>query len=155
MAESVKQKAMQAEYNRIEKELNHLLPLVNEANLAATELQRDLKFNTKLVKRLDPFSADHSSKTEILVKIDNNEEKYFYEWTSDKFQNRLFMIRELLEEYFDTGELPNIEKDKDPFWDPPNPILLGQSFLQLQPLGLGFENELEAAILSIDGVGGK
>jgi len=27
--------------------------------------------------------------------------------------------------------------------------------LQLEPLGLGFENELEAAILSIDGAGGK
>lgn len=155
MAESVKQKAMAAEYNRIEKELNHLLPLVNEANLASTELQRDLKFNTKLVKRLDPFSADHASKTEILVKIDNNEESYFYEWTSEKFQNRLFMIRELLEDYFDTGELPKLDKDKDPFWDPPNPILLGQSFLQLQPLGLGFENQLEAAILSIDGNSGR
>lgn len=65
------------------------------------------------------------------------------------------MIRELLEEFFDSGELPNQDKTLDPFWDPPNPLLVGQSFLSLQPLGIQFENELSAAILSIDGHGGK
>ena len=55
MAEGIRQKNLQVEYNRVEKELNQLLPLVNEANLAATELNRDLKFNTKMVKKLDPF----------------------------------------------------------------------------------------------------
>ena len=29
--------------------------MVNEANLAATELKRGIKFNTKLVKKMDPF----------------------------------------------------------------------------------------------------
>ena len=65
------------------------------------------------------------------------------------------MIRELLEEYFDTNKLPELSKEEDPFWDPPNPILIGQSFLQLEPLGLMFESNLDAAILSIDGAGGK
>lgn len=66
------------------------------------------------------------------------------------------MIRELLEEFFDSGNLPKLDKAEDPFWDPPNPILIGQSFLQLEPLGIQFENNLEkAGILSIDGQGGK
>lgn len=159
MAEGIRQKNLQAEYNRVEKELNQLLPLVNEANLAATELKRDLKFNTKMVKKLDPFLKNgnmNQGKTEILIKIDNNEEKYYYEWPADKFHNRLFMIRELLEEFFDSGNLPKLNKAEDPFWDPPNPILIGQSFLQLEPLGIQFENNLETAgILSIDGQGGK
>ena len=159
MAEGIRQKNLQAEYNRVEKELNQLLPLVNEANLAATELKRDLKFNTKMVKKLDPFLKNgnmNQGKTEILIKIDNNEEKYYYEWPAEKFHNRLFMIRELLEEFFDSGSLPKLNKAEDPFWDPPNPILIGQSFLQLEPLGIQFENNLETAgILSIDGQGGK
>jgi hypothetical protein len=46
---------LQAEYSRVEKILNEVLPLVNEANLAGQELKRDIRFNTKLVKRLDPF----------------------------------------------------------------------------------------------------
>ena len=74
--------------------------MVNEANLAATELKRDIKFNTKMVKKLDPFLKDGQMQhgtTEILVKVDNNEEKYYYEWPIDKFRNRIFMIREILE----------------------------------------------------------
>lgn len=121
----MRQKQQQAEYNLIEKQLAKLLPMVNEANLASTELKRDFKFNTKMVKKLDPFGGIGNSKTEILVKVDNNEDKYYYEWPIDKFENRLFMVRELLEEYFDNGVLPKLSKNEDPFWDPPNPILIG------------------------------
>ena len=80
--------------------------MVNEGNLAATELKRDIKFNTKMVKKLDPFLKDGQmshGNTEILVKVDNNEEKYYYEWTIDKFRNRIFMIREILDQYFENG----------------------------------------------------
>jgi len=35
MAENFRQKLLKAEYARIERELNHLVPLVNECNLAA------------------------------------------------------------------------------------------------------------------------
>ena len=146
---------MADEYNRIERELNHLLPLINEVNLAADELKRNITFKTKMLKKLDPFGKVNSGKTEIYVQINNTEEGYYYEWPVDKFENRLFMIREILEEYFDNGILPKLVKDEDPFWDPPNPILIGQSFLQLEPLSLMFENNLNASILSIDGAGGK
>ena len=143
MREKVRHKYLEAEYERIEKQLNHLLPQINEANQASNELKRKIIFSTKMVRTIDPFLKDGEishSKTDVVIIVDNQEDKYFYEWKVDKFQNRLFMIRELLE---------------DPFWDPPNPILIGQSFLQLQPLSLTVENSLDAAILSIDGHGGK
>ena len=92
-----------------------------------------------MVKRLDPFNKG-MGKTEILIKVQNNEENYYYEWGVDKFENRLFMIRELLEEFFDTGELPQKSNNEDCFWDPPNPILIGQCFLQLDALSLVFAN---------------
>ena len=143
IAEGLRQKALQFEYARVEKQLNEILPLVNEANLAATELERDIKFNTKMVKKLDPFLTNGQMKqgiTNVLVKVVNNEENYYYEWDIEKFRNRLFMIRELLEEYFDSGDLPMNEKETDPFWDPPNPIQIGQSFIQLEALGVQIEN---------------
>ena len=64
-------------------------------------------------------------RTEILVKVDNNEEKYYYEWAAEKFHNRIYMIREILEQYFDSGVRPDLSINEDPFWDPPNPILIG------------------------------
>ena len=64
------------------------------------------------------------------------------------------MIRELLDEYFDTGEKPTLSQEEDPFWDPPNPILIGQSFLSFENLSLYLENDAEVSILSLDGAGG-
>lgn len=58
LAEGIRQKALQAEYSRVEKQLGEILPLVNEANIAATDLGRDVKFNTKMVKKIDPFLKD-------------------------------------------------------------------------------------------------
>lgn len=145
LAEGLRQKALQAEYSRVEKQLGEILPLVNEANIAATDLGRSIKFNTKMVKRIDPFLKDgqmKSGQTEIVVKVDNDEDKYFYEWPAEKFRNRLYIIKDVLEEFFETGIKPVLDKDTDPFWDPPNPILIGQSFLQLEPLGYFIENHL-------------
>jgi hypothetical protein len=96
--------------------------------MAAAELKRNLKFSTKMVKRIDPFLKTgemSQGKTDILIKVDNKEDMYFYEWQADKFRNRLFMINELLEEFIDSGEIPHRDKNEDPFWDPPNPILVG------------------------------
>ena len=47
-----------------------------------------------------------NSKVEVIVRVDNKEEGYFYEWPVDKFHNRLFMIRDLLEQFFEIGEMP-------------------------------------------------
>ena len=88
MREKVRHKYLEAEYERIEKQLNHLLPQVNEANLASNELKRKMTFSTKMVRRIDPFLKDGEishSKTDVVIIVDNQEDKYFYEWTVDKF----------------------------------------------------------------------
>jgi len=152
LQEGIKRKVRQAEFNKIEKTLSTLLPMVNEANLAASELKRNIIFTTKINKSLDPFGGQGAMKTEIMVKVDNKEVNYFYEWNVEKFaETRLFMIRELLEEFFDTGNLPKLSNEEDPFWDPPNPILIGQSFLQLENLGVCVGNEMDCNILSTAG----
>ena len=80
-----------------------MLALVTEANLAVTELQRFLNFSTKTVKRIDPFqkflgqgivTKKIGGRTEVLVKVFNEEEGYYYEWPLDKFRNRVFMFRQ-------------------------------------------------------------
>lgn len=64
------------------------------------------------------------------------------------------MIRDLVNEYFDTGNLPKLPKEEDPLWDPPEPQIIGQSFLALKNLAYVFENAIEAKILSVEGQGG-
>lgn len=89
-----------------------------------------------------------------MIKIDNFEEGYYYQWPEDKFQDRVFMMRDLIEEYFETEQIPVVAKDKDPFWDPPEPQLIGQSFMSLKNLGFLVENEVDAKILSAEGSSG-
>jgi kinesin family member 13 len=64
------------------------------------------------------------------------------------------MMRDLVNEYFESGVLPDLHKDEDPFWDPPEPMLIGQSFLSLKNLSYLVENEVEAKILSSEGASG-
>jgi len=35
------------------------------------------------------------------------------------------MIREIYEDFLDTGDIPKLSRVEDPFWDPPNPIIIG------------------------------
>ncbi len=131
--------------------------MVNEANLISKELKRDVKFNVKLVKQLPETNADGTvdlPKTDIVVKIDNFEEGYYYHWPEGKFSDRVFMMRDLIEEYFETEKIPEVTKEQDPFWDPPEPQLIGQSFLALKNLGFLVENELDAKFLSSEGSSG-
>ena len=77
---------------------------------------------------MDPFlkaGALSQGPTDVIIKVENNEEKYFYEWTIDMFKDRIILIREILDDYFETGKKPTLTKSEDPFWDPPNPIMIG------------------------------
>jgi len=148
-------KARQAEYSALEQKLGNILPLVNEANLIGQELKREIRFNTKMERVMPEFGSLQDSRTEILLKVDNKEDNYYYQWDTDKFTNRLYMMRELLNQYYDSGELPDFEdKDKDPFWDPPEPLLIGTCYLQLKNLSFTLENELDAKIMSTEGAEG-
>lgn len=140
--EEIALKNRQAEFAALEKKLGLVLPMVNEANLIAKELKRKLAFSTKMVRIIPEHGNLMDSRTDVVVKVDNNEEGYYYQWDTDKFQNRLFMMRDLLNQYFEDGSLPDLDNDHDPFWDPPEPLLIGNSFLSLKNLGYMLENEL-------------
>lgn len=64
-------------------------------------------------------------------------------------------MRDQLNQYFEDGVIPDYtNKEKDPFWDPPEPLLVGTSYLSLKSLGYMLNNELDAKILSSEGAQG-
>jgi hypothetical protein len=60
-----------------------------------------------------------------MVRVNNREDKYSYDWNLDKFNNRLGLIRDYLDDFLDDGILQSFGVDNDPFWDPPAPRLIG------------------------------
>ena len=71
-------------------------------------------------------------------------------WSLDKFFDRLEMIKEYLNESHETGNRPDFSnKEKDAFWDPPEPILIGTSYLNLKNLSYMFENNNDGGAINM------
>jgi len=68
--------------------------------------------------------------------VNNREDGTIYLWDLGKFSNRYYIIKDLLDRYFETNEIPVLTENEDPFWDPPEPLLIGYGFLKL--LGLAY-----------------
>jgi len=124
-------KLRQAENSALEQKLEQILPLVREANMIAAEFNRDIRFNSQLTSAMPDFGDIKAEKRIFQVKVDNREDGYFYVWEPDKFVNRVELMRALFNEYVESGgNMPDFsDKNHDPFWDPPEPVLIGKSYL--------------------------
>ena len=68
-----------------------------------------------------------------------------------------------MNEFFETGKAPDFsDKGQDAFWDPPEPILIGTSYLNLKNLGYMLENNNDGGPINMlsttagkDGISGK
>jgi len=140
----------QAENSELEQRLEQLLPLVREANMIAAEFNRDIRFNSQLSSAMPDFGDIKSEKRVFQVRTDNREDGYYYIWDPDKFTNRVEMMRHLFNEYVESGgTVPDFSnKENDPFWDPPEPILLGKTYIQLKNLGYTLDLDETASIFT-------
>jgi len=123
--------------------------LVRDANLLAAEFRRDdIQFSPNLYPQRSDFGDKFTTLT-FAVRVDNLTEGYFYIWDADKFSNRVDLIKELAHQYYETRILPDFsDKSKDPFWDPPEAVHIGTSYLQLKNLGYTVPNESDRKIFS-------
>ena len=142
------------EHDNLNQTLDTLLPLVKEGNISAEELIRKIEFEPTIVHEVDekpgqsPLDELKNSKSVVKVRVNNKEDGYHYLWDPEKFTNRLYMIRDVMDEYFETGKVPKIDKDEDPFWDPQEAILIGRSYLYLKSLGYMLNNPTACKIMN-------
>lgn len=52
-----------------------------------------------------------------------------------------------MDQYFDNLKIPKLSKEEDPFWDPPEPILVGKAYYALSHLANLFDNPFDAKII--------
>ena len=140
----------QAANDQLNRQIGELLPAVREANIIATEFKRKIVFNAFLDTEPVEEGPITDAKKFFALKVDNHEDGYFYVWDVNKFTTRLDIMRNMLNEFFDTQEMPNFaDKACDPFWDEAEPILIGTSHFTLQSLAYALDNEADQFIFNL------
>ncbi|XP_013411854.1 kinesin-like protein KIF28P [Lingula anatina] len=96
-------------------EIIHLLPLVEDANAMAAEFNKSVGFEVTLIPAM--FRGKESGPTEVYVKMHNMENDNEFYWGKNKFLDRQCSMQRIYEEFEGTY---NVEKDDDPFYEPPD-----------------------------------
>lgn len=145
----------QKEKTYLENKLSRYLPKILELNLIAKELKRNVTFQAKLTYFYQDSheinllgSHEKTKKMKIQIQVFNKEENCVYFWNLSKFINRYYIIKEILDSYFESNQIPILTKEKDPFWDPPEQHQIGQGFLKMLSLAYLVDNP---AILNLVG----
>ena len=87
------------------------------------------------------------TKAEVSVKVENYESGQINQWTTDKFQDKLIMMRDAVAIY-EQNEFQDLVPEEDPFRDKPEPILLGQAMYMLEALAYLMDNHQEIPIIA-------
>lgn len=99
-------------------------------------------------------APDKLKKMKIQIQVTNKEEGTVYFWTIKKFLNRYFFIKEILDRYFETNQIPILSKEEDPFWDPAEQHLIGQGYLKLLSLVYLVDNGADLSLVGDNGTAG-
>ncbi|KAJ3593602.1 hypothetical protein NHX12_005936 [Muraenolepis orangiensis] len=127
-----------------------LMPMVAEANQISQELNKGVVFKLEIKNLALSDSKGHDLEKEIVVRVTSLESKQVWVWSKVKFVNRKFLMEETYQQH-QGGEglsMAGVPRDKDPFWDPIEPLLLGSTHLWLQSLAfrIPLEEQLELVL---------
>eukprot|EP00440_Ansanella_granifera_P069933 gb/GFBE01075873.1/.p1 GENE.gb/GFBE01075873.1/~~gb/GFBE01075873.1/.p1 ORF type:complete len:1110 (+),score=352.30 gb/GFBE01075873.1/:1-3330(+) len=136
---------------KLEEQLMTVMPLVKEANLIIAELQRPHRLETKMHCELT--AEGKSGAVNVAAAVMLNGVRLF-EWNPETLENRVFILRELLQRAEDEGleAVADLCNEEDPLWDPIQvERLIGVSQVLLEGVLLQVENKVDARILSSEG----
>ncbi|XP_021354273.1 kinesin-like protein KIF28P isoform X3 [Mizuhopecten yessoensis] len=142
-----------------------LLPMVSEVNAVSEELDKRKTFEVVLISAaaqegvasvtaagqegVDVNSSngtryDEGSAVRVMVKMTNLLNSNTWLWQRGKFLNRRYLIQDLYQRFLDGDDLSKVSKEEDPFWEPPEEVLIGtaNAFLQSLSYALDFEDQL-------------
>ena len=131
----------------LHEDLIEVMPAVEEANSISEELDKRVKFEIILIApnklgslkgKADGFDKKHlkSSQPEVCVKMKNLENGTEFIWPKEKFLNRLYLMKEMYNNYEEEDDDWDLPEEKDPFQEDLNQeICIGTAQVFLQPIG--------------------
>uniref|UniRef100_A0A673ZM01 Kinesin-like protein KIF28P n=1 Tax=Salmo trutta TaxID=8032 RepID=A0A673ZM01_SALTR len=129
-----------------------LMPMVAEANQMSQELHKGVEFKLEIKNLALSDSKGHDLEKEICVVVSPQ----VWLWSKAKFVNRKFLMEELYQQYHterkgEGAAKAPMPRDRDPFWDPLEPLLLGSAHLWLQSLAFRIALEEQLEVLGSEG----
>ena len=136
---------------KIENNLIKFYPKIKEANTISEVLNRRITF-IPFVASLNLLTSlnDKNKQNDLIVKIKviNKEDGWINYWSIDKFEERLEIMREQIEDFFNYN---TIEDEEDPFWDPQELFLYARGFCILKNNLYRFGIEHKVGLLGYEG----
>jgi len=136
------QAGMTKDQQRAQEQVLELLPMVTEMNAVSEELNKYRSFELVLMSGVQQDEKDRTTK--VMVKVKNLLNNNVWMWERGKFMNRRYMIQELYQQYLDGDDQHERSEENDPFYDPPEDVIVGTAnvFLQSLSYALDFEDKL-------------
>lgn len=128
---------------RVQEHVLELLPKVSEVNAISEELNKHKNFEVILISGA-AHGEGGNAETKVMVKMKNLLNNNVWMWDRGKFINRHFLIQDLYQRFMDGEDLSQVPKEEDPFWEPPEDVLIGTAsvFLQSLSYALDFDDNL-------------
>ncbi|VDM31231.1 unnamed protein product [Hydatigera taeniaeformis] len=137
----------------LQQQLIELLPMVQEVNAIALEMNKCRAFEIVLLPALLQQTTYGQHKTpRIVIQMKCSKTGHTWMWDRGKFLNRRFLIQEIYQAFDSAeGKYNPVRQEDDPFWEPLEPLLVGftPAFLQSLAYGLDYTDCLQ--ISDLDG----
>lgn len=117
----------QKQMREMQAQTRRFRPLIDEANGMATELKREIQFILR--PKIISMQVDVLVVTEDSVLSSNP--TVLIEWSGDAFEERFYRMREVYQQYLESGIYTPQTDNEDPFWDKPSPSIIGYAVVYL------------------------
>eukprot|EP00111_Clytia_hemisphaerica_P009015 TCONS_00026419-protein len=137
-------KGMNKDQILAQEQVLELLPMVGEANAVSEELDKKMGFEVVLISAAAQGSGGDKGGTKVCVKMKNLVNENVWLWERGKFTNRRFLMQDLYQRWMEGEDISKVPKEEDPFWEPPEDVLVGTAnvFLQSLAYALDFNDKL-------------
>ncbi|CAB1334990.1 unnamed protein product [Coregonus sp. 'balchen'] len=136
------------DWSRYDYDYFHAVPSQTDPSLLA-----GVEFKLEIKNLALSDSKGHDLEKDITVRVTSLENKQVWLWSKAKFVNRKFLMEELYQQHHmeqkrEGAARAPMPRDRDPFWDPLEPLLLGSAHLWLQSLAfrIALEEQLELVL---------
>lgn len=128
---------------RVQEQVLELLPMVSEGNAISEELNKHKSFEVILISAAAQGDGGNAA-TKVMVKMKSLLNGNVWLWDRGKFMNRRFLMQDLYQRHLDGEDVGSLPKEEDPFWEPPEDVLIGTAnvFLQSLSFALDFDDKL-------------